>query len=191
MPLNASGEGSQISLRPALCGHAYRSAHTNEWTTLFLLWLSPHYLFLIYLGVDREIWEICYDFQWEQGPDSLTYYGHRFTCLCCLCKTFIVQQLLFLSLFFTSLLPVVVKVHWIPSKWVKGLTWLWGAWRERGFRTELCLEIEVHVVCSPEWLSSFQQSIYLSSTVCASELFVTKWCNSIHWFGSVAYRFLK
>lgn len=81
LPLSASREGAQFSLRPVLC----------VWgTTLFLLCLLLHYPFLKYLGVDMEIWVICYDFQWEQGPESMTGYGHRFTHLCWLCNTFIV-----------------------------------------------------------------------------------------------------
>jgi len=52
---------------------------------MFILWLSLCYPFFIYLGVDRELWKICCDFQWERGPDSMTYCGHRFTRLCWLC----------------------------------------------------------------------------------------------------------
>lgn len=150
--------------------------------------LHGSHLFLIYLGVDRAIWKIFYYFQCEQGPDSVTCYGYRLTHLCWLCKTFVVGQLLFLSLFFACLLPVVMKVHWNPLEWVKGLT---CSMAPRSPRTGLCLGTELSMVCGPEWVSSLQQGIYLSSTVCISGLFETKLHNSIKWLGSMAYKFLK
>lgn len=119
--LNASREGPNSPCSQ----HSVMGLHAQTEGQLCSSWgLHCSHFFLIYLGVDREISKICYCFQWEQGPDSVTCYGYRLSHLCWLCKTFIAGQLLFLNLFLTCSLPVVMKVHWNPSEWVKGLTLL-------------------------------------------------------------------